>query len=41
MRSIAVATALVGFAQSMLVASLYKMRSNLVYNIVVGVGRVV
>ncbi|GBF95490.1 chloride channel CLC-c [Raphidocelis subcapitata] len=34
LKCIAVATALVGFAQSMLVASLYKMRSNLVYNIV-------
>ena len=33
--SIAVTTALVGFAQSMLVAGLYMMRSNFIYNIVV------
>jgi hypothetical protein len=32
---IAVSTALVGFAQSMLVASLYRARSNFIINIVV------
>lgn len=33
--SIAVVTALVGFAQSMLVAALYKYRTDFLYNIVV------